>query len=88
MSEDSSSLILVAKKNGVSTLTMNMPKRLNGWTTLMMAALKDALRDAAHEEQTKVVILTGTDPYYCAGVNFGTSVKLRPPRHACHDCSE
>ena len=73
-------LILFSTLNGVTTLTMNMPARLNGWTADMMAALKAALHRAADDDNTHVVILTGADPYYCAGVNLGSSLKLGHPR--------
>ncbi len=80
MSAETSELILTAKRNGVSTITMNMPKRFNGWTFEMMDALKGAFQKAATEDETKVVILTGADPYYCAGVNLGGSMRLGHPR--------
>jgi Delta3-Delta2-enoyl-CoA isomerase len=76
-----SNLVLITYKNQVCTLKMNMPKRFNGWTFPMMAALKDALKFAANDPKAKTVILTGTDPYYSAGVNLGGTLKLAPPRH-------
>jgi len=79
-SSTSSKLVLVSHREGVTTLTMNMPARLNGWTLEMMVELKAALRRAADEADTKVVILTGADPYYSAGVNLGGTLQLRHPR--------
>jgi len=73
-------LILWSTVNGVTTLTMNMPKRLNGWTMPMMDALKAALERAAEDESTRVVILTGADPYYCAGVNLSATIQMGHPR--------
>ncbi len=74
-----SDLVVTSTQNGVTTLTMNMPARLNGWTFEMMAALRSALDHAATDEATRVVILTGTDPYYCAGVNLSATVQpFRP----------
>lgn len=75
-----SDLILKDHKEGVTTLTMNLPKRLNGWTMEMMLALRAAMDEAASDEQTQVLILTGADPYYCAGVNLGKVIKLDHPR--------
>lgn len=66
--------------NRVTTLTMNLPKRLNGWTLELMAALRSALRDAASDDETGVVVLTGTDPYYSAGVNLSGTLRLAHPR--------
>jgi len=73
-------LILTQKRDGVTTLTFNTPKRLNGWTMPMMDALKAAFIDAARDDETKVLILTGADPYYCAGVNLAGMLKLSHPR--------
>ena len=72
-------LLLWSNQDGVTTLTMNNPRRLNGWTMEMMDALKAALREAAQDEATQALILTGTDPYYCAGVNLGATLKLTHP---------
>jgi enoyl-CoA hydratase/carnithine racemase len=72
--------ILTHKKDGVTTLTMNNPARLNGWTRGMMEALKECFTRAAHDDQTRVLVLTGADPYYCAGVNLSGAFELGHPR--------
>lgn len=73
-------LVIWAARNGVTTLTMNLPRRLNGWTMPMMDALKAALNRAEGDSDTQVVILTGADPYYCAGVNLSATIQLGHPR--------
>ena len=60
-------LVLVSTTRKVTTLTMNLPQRLNGWTLEMMGAITQALQDAAESDDTAVVVLTGQDPYYSAG---------------------
>lgn len=70
MSTAKNDLVLWESSEGVTTLTMNNPRKLNGWTMDMLSALRDALKRAAGDEKTKVLIVTGTDPYYCAGVNL------------------
>ncbi len=72
-------LILRERVAGVMTLTMNNPDRLNGWTMPMLNELGSALRDATNDPETKVLVLTGTGRYYCAGVNLGGSLKLDHP---------
>jgi enoyl-CoA hydratase/carnithine racemase len=72
--------ILTQKREGVTTLTMNMPARLNGWTRQMMDALEAGLSAAATDDETRVLILTGADPYYCAGVNLSGAFQLEHPR--------
>ena len=72
-------LVLVSTSNRVTTLTMNDPRRLNGWTNEMMAALKIALQRAAADPDTAVVVLTGTGRFYSAGVNLGGTLQLGHP---------
>lgn len=72
--------ILTLKQNGVTTLVMNTPERLNGWTMEMMNALKEGVGAAAVDDETKMLVLTGADPYYCAGVNLAATLRLEPPR--------
>ncbi|MEZ4322566.1 MAG: enoyl-CoA hydratase/isomerase family protein [Myxococcota bacterium] len=76
----SSDLVLSASTRQVTTLTMNLPKRLNGWTVEMLAALRDALGRAARDDGTRAVVLTATDPYYSAGVNLSGTLGLSHPR--------
>lgn len=73
-------LLLVTKSNGVTTLRMNDPKKLNGWTGPMMMAMREQFVELAADEDTKVAILTGSDPYYCAGVNLGAAIKPMHPK--------
>jgi enoyl-CoA hydratase/carnithine racemase len=75
-----SDLVLVSTHNHVTTLTMNDPRRLNGWTDGMMRALQAALQKAAADDDTHAVILTGTGRYYSAGVNLGGTLKLAHPQ--------
>jgi enoyl-CoA hydratase/carnithine racemase len=77
---ESTAPLLTTSEEGVTTLTMNTPARLNGWTMQMMEAIKNALRDAAGDDRTSVVVLTGVDPYYCAGVNLSATIRLGHPQ--------
>lgn len=73
-------LVLSSTKNNVTTLTMNDPKKLNGWTGPMMLTLRDRFVQHAKDDNTKVLILTGADPYYCAGVNLSATIQPMHPR--------
>ena len=73
-------LILASTRDRVTTLTMNNPRRLNGWTGPMMETLKAKLLEAASDDGCGALILTGTDPYYCAGVNLSGALELKHPR--------
>lgn len=72
-------LLLSETTDGVTTLTMNNPRRLNGWTYEMLDALERGLEAASTDDATKAIILTGVGEYYCAGVNLGASLQLDHP---------
>ncbi|MEM6293064.1 MAG: enoyl-CoA hydratase/isomerase family protein [Myxococcota bacterium] len=72
-------LLLRETVDGVTTLTMNNPRRLNGWTMDMIDALATALEETGRDDATKVLILTGAGEYYCAGVNLGASIQFDHP---------
>ena len=59
---------------------MNDPKKLNGWTGPMMLTLRERFQQHATDPETKVLILTGADPYYCAGVNLSAAIQPMHPR--------
>ena len=46
-------LVLRLSKNGVSTLIMNNPDRLNGWTRAMLTELFLGLEECRRDEGTK-----------------------------------
>lgn len=76
---ETNDLILWETKDHVTTLIMNNPRKLNGWTMDMLGALGSALKRAAKDDDTKVLILTGADPYYCAGVNLSAVISPGHP---------
>jgi enoyl-CoA hydratase/carnithine racemase len=71
---------LTDTQDGVTTLTFNHARRLNGWTAPMLEALLEALPRVARDADTKAVIITGTGKYYSAGVNLGGTLKLDHPK--------
>ena len=63
----SSNIVVTSIINNVATIRMNDPKKLNGWTETMTTSLFEQMSKANQDSDVKVIILTGTDPYYCAG---------------------
>ena len=51
--------LIETRDNGVLTLTLNRPERLNALTVPMTEALLDALRLAAVDSEVRAVVLTG-----------------------------
>ena len=63
-------LILTSVKNSVATLTMNDPKKLNGWTGPMMLTLRHLFLEHAKDDKTKVTGLfvpSVSDPRHFSG---------------------
>ena len=60
-------LILRADAEGIATLTMNAPERLNALSDGMLAALGATLGALAADRSVKVVILRGAGKAFCAG---------------------
>jgi 2-ketocyclohexanecarboxyl-CoA hydrolase len=60
--------ILYATGDGVATVTINRPARMNAFTGHTLIELEDALKRAAADHSVGVVVLTGAgDRAFCAG---------------------
>jgi 2-(1,2-epoxy-1,2-dihydrophenyl)acetyl-CoA isomerase len=57
--------LLYAVEDGVATITLNRPDRMNSLNAAMRAELIDALTRAPHE--SRVIVLTGAGRGFCAG---------------------
>jgi len=68
-------------EQGVLTLTLNRPERLNAMTTPMIKALLAALRGAAVDPQVRAVVLTGAGRAFCAGGDVKAMAEDDPSRH-------
>lgn len=60
--------VLLAIDDRVATITLNRPDRLNTLALTTVDQLCQALDDAARSP-ARVVVLTGTDPVFCAGAD-------------------
>jgi 2-(1,2-epoxy-1,2-dihydrophenyl)acetyl-CoA isomerase len=59
--------LLVEIAEGVATLTLNRPERLNAFTTALHEALATALDRASRETAIRAVLITGAGRGFCAG---------------------
>lgn len=80
LNSESASYVSTSIKDGVLTVLMNRPKKLNGWTMEMMDAFKEAFTKASTLEAVKVIIFTGAGDYFSAGVNLGGTIKVMHPK--------
>jgi enoyl-CoA hydratase/carnithine racemase len=62
--------VLVDVADGVATLTLNRPERLNAFTGTMARELVAALDATDADEDVRVVLLTGAGRGFCAGADL------------------
>src|SRR5215467_7334070 len=60
-------VVLEAKHDGIATLVMNRPDRLNALNNELATALSDALNRIANDESIRVVVVTGAGRAFCSG---------------------
>jgi enoyl-CoA hydratase len=56
--------------DGVRVLTLNRPEARNALSGALTEALYQALVDADADNRVRVLVLTGTDPAFCAGIDL------------------
>jgi 2-(1,2-epoxy-1,2-dihydrophenyl)acetyl-CoA isomerase len=59
--------IRIAENDGIVTITLNRPERLNAFVGHMRRDLAEALEEAGSDPHVRVVIITGEGRAFCAG---------------------
>jgi enoyl-CoA hydratase/carnithine racemase len=62
--------LLYAVEDRVATITLNRPDRLNAYTTVMSAELREAFAAADADETVRAIVLTGAGRGFCAGADM------------------
>jgi enoyl-CoA hydratase/carnithine racemase len=62
--------LLYARENGIATITLNRPDRLNAISPTMLDALSAALVDADQDRDVRVIVLTGAGRGFCSGLDL------------------
>lgn len=60
-------ILLVETRNGVGTITLNRPDKLNAFSDELSFGLQDALKEMEKSKDVKAVIITGAGRGFCAG---------------------
>jgi enoyl-CoA hydratase/carnithine racemase len=60
-----------AVADGVATITLHRPERLNAFTPVMAAELAGAAAAADADDDVRVVVVTGAGRAFCAGADLG-----------------
>jgi enoyl-CoA hydratase len=66
----SDDVLLIETADRVRTLTLNRPQSRNALSSALRKQFFAALRDAEADDAVDVVILTGADPVFCAGLDL------------------
>jgi len=65
-----SDVVLFEVSEGIATITLNRPEARNALSTEVLRLLPQRMREADERDDVHVVILTGTDPAFCAGLDL------------------
>ena len=80
--------ILHAVEDGVATITLNRPDKLNSFTEQMHGELREALSAARDDESVRAVVLTGAGRGFCAGQDLSDRVMDTDDPDATFDLGE
>jgi 2-(1,2-epoxy-1,2-dihydrophenyl)acetyl-CoA isomerase len=70
-------VILEGKHDGIATLLLNRPERLNALNNELAMAVNEALGRIAADQSVSVVVITGAGRAFCAGGDLGALGKSR-----------
>ena len=72
--------ILVSEGEGITTITLNRPDRLNAFIGHMRRDLAEALEHAGSDRNVRVVIITGAGRAFCSGGDISFMAELMERR--------
>jgi enoyl-CoA hydratase/carnithine racemase len=70
MTDVKTDVVLYDVADGIATITLNRPDRLNAWTTTLARRYYALLDEAAASDDVRVIILTGAGRGFCAGADM------------------
>jgi enoyl-CoA hydratase len=65
-----SDTLLLDRSDGIATVTLNRPDARNALNSELLRSLYDAFADVEADDSVAVVIITGADPAFCAGLDL------------------
>jgi len=63
-------VVLLEVEDRIATITLNRPEARNALSSEVLRALPAAMREADGRDDVDVLILTGADPAFCAGLDL------------------
>lgn len=69
--------ILTDVADGILTITLNRPERLNAWTHQMGGEMAEAIRAADSDDDIEAIVVTGAGRGFCAGADIEAVFKAQ-----------
>lgn len=63
--------VLLAVEDGIGTITLNRPDKLNAFAGRMRQEVAEAVRTMANDNAVRVLVITGAGRAFCAGADIG-----------------
>jgi len=70
------SVILTTTEDSTHVITLNRPDKRNALNDELIAALKDALREAAADETIRAIVIRGAGKDFCSGADLSALQKI------------
>ncbi|MEH7495410.1 enoyl-CoA hydratase-related protein [Neobacillus niacini] len=67
--------IRTEQNEGILTIFLNRPKKMNAYTHVMAQELIDSYKNANEDDDVRVIIVTGEGKAFCAGMDLGDGGK-------------
>ncbi len=67
MTDPTDELVLLSRKNGIATITLNRPNARNALSEAMLAAIASIIATVNQDENLRAVIVSHNGPGFCAG---------------------
>src|SRR5262245_22388273 len=91
MSDQYESLLLDTDADGVRTITLNRPEKLNAVNLKLADELPQAVEEASRDDAVRVIVITGAGRGFCAGLELSleniqaSRERKKSSRHASLD---
>ena len=66
----SNDVVLLEVSERIATITLNRPEARNALSSEVLRLLPQRMREANERDDVDVIVLTGTDPAFCAGLDL------------------
>ena len=71
-------LVLIEKQGAVAIVRLNRPDKLNALSPEMLASLAEALESLNKDDETRAIVLTGSERAFAAGADIEAMAKASP----------